>query len=216
MSTAAQAITNKENAQHSTGPRTAEGKSRSSLNSTRHGLTGQSVVLPGGDAEAYAAFRTKVFADSAPVGTIEEILAQTVADTQWRLERARGLEAGIVALAKYEPMPEAIAAIEDPAERQAIIQAHGFDKRAKTPHNLQLQEARLQRTLFKAIAELKHLQSTRANGVQENLKQAIIIRKTCEQQHRPFVAADFGFVFTTEQLDAAEVSYRGAGIARAA
>ena len=98
MSTAAQAITNKQNAQQSTGPRTPEGKRASSLNSLRHGLTGQSVVLPGEDAEAYAAFRAKIFADTKPLGVIEEIHAQTVADTQWRLERARGLEASLIAL----------------------------------------------------------------------------------------------------------------------
>ena len=216
MSTTAQAIANKQNAQQSTGPRTPEGKSQSSLNSLRHGLTGQSVVLPGEDAESYAAFRAKVFAETAPVGCIEEIHAQTVTDTQWRLERARGLEASLIALARYEPIPEAIAAIEDSAERQAMLQAHGFDKRAKILHNLQLQEARLQRTLFKATAELQRLQSARVGAIQENLRQAIIIRKTCEQQHRAFVAADFGFVFTTEQIDAAEVSFRGSGVARAA
>ena len=216
MSTAAQAITNKQNAQQSTGPRTPEGKRASSLNSLRHGLTGQSVVLPGEDAEAYAAFRAKIFADTKPLGVIEEIHAQTVADTQWRLERARGLEASLIALARYEPILEAIAAIEDSAERQAMLHAHGFDKRAKTIHNLQLQEARLQRTLTKSLTELKQLQSARTVAVQEELRQAVIIRKTCEQQRRAFVPADFGFVFTTEQIDAAEVSFRGVGIARAA
>ena len=216
MSTPAQAVANKENAQHSTGPRTPEGKSQSSLNSLRHGLTGQSVVLPGEDAEAYAAFRAKIFTDTAPIGSIEELHAQTLADTQWRLERARGLEASLIALAQYEPLPDAIAAIEDPALRQAMIRAHGFDKRSKTLYNLQLQEARLQRTLFKAMAELKQLQSARASAANENLRQAILIRRTCAKQDRPFAAADFGFVFTEDQLDTAEVSFRGTGTARAA
>jgi len=40
------AAVNKANAQHSTGPRTEAGKQRSKLNAFRHGLTGQTVVLP--------------------------------------------------------------------------------------------------------------------------------------------------------------------------
>ncbi len=38
MSTAAQQQANKENAKHSTGPRTDEGKQRTSQNALKHGL----------------------------------------------------------------------------------------------------------------------------------------------------------------------------------
>ncbi len=47
------AAVNKANAQKSTGPRTEAGKQRSSLNALRHGLTGQTVVLPTEDHSAY-------------------------------------------------------------------------------------------------------------------------------------------------------------------
>jgi len=42
-------IANINNAQHSTGPRTEEGKAASSLNSLKHGLTAKTVLLPGED-----------------------------------------------------------------------------------------------------------------------------------------------------------------------
>ncbi len=57
MATPAQVLSNQENAKHSTGPKTEAGKLNSKLNATRHGLTGQTVVLPTEDAHAYAAFR---------------------------------------------------------------------------------------------------------------------------------------------------------------
>ena len=39
------ALINRANAQRSTGPKTEEGKQRSSLNALRHGLTGQTIIL---------------------------------------------------------------------------------------------------------------------------------------------------------------------------
>src|SRR5690348_12926809 len=44
---------NRENAKKSTGPRTPEGKQRSSLNGTRHGILAQVIVLPKEDMDAY-------------------------------------------------------------------------------------------------------------------------------------------------------------------
>ena len=47
---------NRRNAQRSTGPRTGEGKTRSSRNNLRHGLTGHINILPTEDREAHDAF----------------------------------------------------------------------------------------------------------------------------------------------------------------
>ena len=51
--------TNRRNAQHSCGPKSATGKANSSRNNLRHGLTGQISVLPTEDREASSrTFRT--------------------------------------------------------------------------------------------------------------------------------------------------------------
>ena len=53
MSTAAQIAANQANAQSSTGPKSEDGKNRSSLNALKTGLTGRTVLMPGDDAKAY-------------------------------------------------------------------------------------------------------------------------------------------------------------------
>src|SRR6266567_1391555 len=65
---------NRTNAQNSTGPRTEAGKQRSSVNALRHGLTGQTVVLPSDDLAAYER-HCKEFLDQYRTGhhrTIED------------------------------------------------------------------------------------------------------------------------------------------------
>jgi hypothetical protein len=54
MSTSpAQLAANAANAQHSTGPRTTEGKDRSSQNASKHGLTAREVVIGAGEQEEF-------------------------------------------------------------------------------------------------------------------------------------------------------------------
>ncbi len=53
MSTQSQIAANQANAQHSSGPKTAEGKAISCLNNFRHGFTGEFNVLPSEDQEQF-------------------------------------------------------------------------------------------------------------------------------------------------------------------
>ena len=86
----------------STGPRTAEGKARSSMSAVRHGLTGRVVVLPTEDMNAYRAFCQELMADLAPENALERQYAQTFCDTQWPLNRARSYEDSMLALGHFE------------------------------------------------------------------------------------------------------------------
>jgi hypothetical protein len=124
MSSAQQIVANQLNAQHSTGPRTEQGKKRSSLNALKSGLTGRTVLLPGEDANAYQAHCEAFMEGFAPVGEEETALVQLLADTRWRLDRCSVLETNLFALGQVEfqdLFPE-----ELPQVRQALIQAHTF------------------------------------------------------------------------------------------
>src|SRR5882724_12761689 len=92
MISEAQSKANRENAQKSTGPKTEEGQKRSSLNSRRHGLTGQFYALTPEDRTAFDKHCESLLADLKPETYREKQLAISIAEDQWRLHRARALE----------------------------------------------------------------------------------------------------------------------------
>lgn len=93
---------NRENAKNSTGPKTEEGKSRSSLNATRHGILSQVIHLPEEDLAAYGEFTSAYVADLKPVGVVETQLANACADLQFRLHRIAACEHNLFALGHEE------------------------------------------------------------------------------------------------------------------
>src|SRR6516164_6000445 len=90
--------TNRANEQFSTGPRTEEGKKRSSLNAFRHGLTGQIVIHTPEDKQAFEKHCDAIREDLKPVGALETTLARSIAEDYWRLNRARALENAVFTL----------------------------------------------------------------------------------------------------------------------
>jgi hypothetical protein len=90
MSTPAQVAANQVNAQHSTGPKTKEGRAASCLNNFRHGLAGvQFSVLPGECQEEYAALVDGLKAEHQPATITECILVEKLAQHFWLSQRAQ-------------------------------------------------------------------------------------------------------------------------------
>lgn len=157
----AQLAANRGNAQLSTGPTSDAGKTTSSLNAVKTGLTGRTVLLPADDAEAYRRHIAAYDAEYKPVGLRECELVQSLADTQWRLNRIPGLESAIYALGHIEPLS---GTVDEPtllseAKIQRELTTHL--KYEKSLRNLQLQEARLIRRYKSEISELRDLQKER-------------------------------------------------------
>src|SRR4051812_26383152 len=91
---------NRANAQRSTGPKTSKGKAKSSLNAVKTGLTGRTVLLPSEDVKQYQNHVKRFHEELQPVGELETNVVQSLADTQWRLNRIPSLESGILALGR--------------------------------------------------------------------------------------------------------------------
>lgn len=93
MSPASVNARNAANAQHSTGPVTAEGKARSAQNATKHGLTGRTVVLPHENKEEYELLKKDFLGKYRPAGILEQQMVTRMLDCWWILNRALRVEA---------------------------------------------------------------------------------------------------------------------------
>jgi hypothetical protein len=96
MTSFKQFAANRQNAVKSTGPRTREGKARSSRNALRHGLTAETVVEALEDARDYRAFEAGILSEYSPQGAVERELVLRLASLLWRLRRATLIESGLI------------------------------------------------------------------------------------------------------------------------
>ena len=156
------------------GPRTEAGKKRSSMNATRHGLSGRIVVLPSEDMSLYMQQSKEIVDSLYPETPIERKLAQTVADGYWRLERFRTIEEGMFAWGHYEEAGDFDAADEN--IHSAFTAAAAFRANSKAFVNLSIYEQRIQRGIEKAMKQLKELQAERKDCRQREMDKAIRLR----------------------------------------
>ena len=95
MATEAQRKANRQNAKKSTGPRTPEGKARSSKNALKHGLLARDAVMADEDPAEYDRQLQILEENLFPKNAIEFELVLQIADSRWRLRRITRIEAGL-------------------------------------------------------------------------------------------------------------------------
>lgn len=78
---------NRANAKKSTGPKSLEGKAVSRLNAVTHGLTAETVVLPGEDQRTFEAERLGWIEDWKPQSQTKMALVERAVAQSWRLRR---------------------------------------------------------------------------------------------------------------------------------
>ena len=140
MSSAAQLAANAANAQHSTGPRTPEGKARSSQNATRHGLTSTRLIVREDEREEFEQLQTSLLEEVHPEGALEQDVFTQLLHASWNLRRFRRLEA--------EQFVDGVDPLADP-------------NREKEMDRLARYQARIERSYYRALKELRALQTNR-------------------------------------------------------
>lgn len=105
MSSTAQIEANRANAQHSTGPRTSEGKAASSANATKLGLYAkQAVLLTPQDHADYEALESAYAYELRPFTPVERTLFSHVVLAAWNIQRANRLEAELATTLGVDPL----------------------------------------------------------------------------------------------------------------
>jgi hypothetical protein len=189
-----QLAANRRNAEKSTGPRTAEGKSNSSRNNLRHGLTGQISLLPTEDREAHDVFCTELIESFSPETPMERQLANSIAEDSWRLNRARVLENNMFALGHQHERREVQIALAD--AQTFLTQAAAFNL-------LSLYEQRINRNLQRNMKLLHDLQAERKAHHDQAMEDAKLLAQLNLMNGLPYRPEENGFVFSAAEINRA-------------
>jgi hypothetical protein len=157
MATEKQTTANRLNAQKSTGPKTPEGRAAVRLNGVTHGLTAETLVLKGESESDFKALFESLEAEHEPTTPTEEILVADLAMATWRRRRLYNMEAGFYKVNMKEQAYYAEPKILDHNSLLGKVANNYGDTMALIGR----QEARLERSYYKALHELQRLRKER-------------------------------------------------------
>jgi hypothetical protein len=198
---------NRRNSRKSTGPKSPEGKVRASLNGWRHGLTGQVLTMAREDRDAFETFARELRQAYFPVGALETQIAQSLAEDEWRLSRARAIENNVIALG-HSSIDGEVETINTQMHA-AMTQARVFWRNPEKFALLSLYEQRISRKLQHNEARLRALQTDRKAALQQALTEARILAGLAESKGEIYdPTPDFahraqhqnGFGFSTTEI----------------
>jgi hypothetical protein len=188
---------NRTNAKKSTGPKTAEGKGRSALNATRHGILSQVIHLPEEEMSSYNEFTERYVNSLAPVGAVETELANSCADLQFRLHRLAAAEHNLFAIGHDE---QGDLWNTGHSESHAALTMAETLRRADNPLALlTLYESRLNRRFLQTLKQLRDIQADRKLEEGRELAELAEIAAAHPQLAEKIEPTQFGFVCSNTQ-----------------
>jgi len=154
---------NRENALHSTGPTTPEGKEASRRNALKDGLRAKQVIIPGLENPAeFEELLRELCDDWEPAGHTEIHMVEEIAMAEWRLRRVRRAELGEIR--KQMPTPTL-----SKSEAEANILQTLYDSPESVPQ-----------ILGRSSAGIPHLRQAVEVALAEVKSEGIISKETCE------------------------------------
>ena len=197
---------NRRNAQKSTGPRSIDGRARSSMNALRHGITGQVSIMTVEDRGAHDKFVQELIESLRPEGAVELQFASVIAEDFWRLQRIRAVENDMFALGNFSEAAD--IDVDHPEIHASLTRAQTFLDRSKDFERLTLYEQRINRAIEKNRRQLEELQAERKRLREQALEQACLLHHASAgeeqaQDEPPAEVSNNGFVFSSEEIERA-------------
>jgi hypothetical protein len=180
MTTKKQIAANRRNAKRSTGPRTEEGKLRSSQNAMTHGLLSRQVLLKEEDPDRFREVWGALWEELRPEGELETYLAARIVSGIWRMNRIVRIEAQL-----FNEAP--LRAVEPEAGIGKIFRldcGHGGSAFAK----LLRYETAIDRGIQRALRELRAVQAARRAGPEEDWDGVMPAAAVATRRNAPVVA----------------------------
>ena len=154
MTTKKQTEANRKNAKKSTGPKTGEGKAKSSMNALKHGLTSQRVWLNEEEKKDFHGFRLGLVDEMEPWGSLETQFVCRIAAQMWRLARVPGIEAELLEKLSYDSVDGTYTSLGEAFHKDIATYDGSLGRLARY-------EAILDRSLIRLLSEFRKIQADR-------------------------------------------------------
>src|SRR5579884_4201567 len=169
MSSTAQILANRQNAELAHGPVTASGKARVSQNATKFGLFSVANFVRPEEQGPFNEFESGYIAELAPGSPLEQTLAREIIHAAWRLRRCANLE---------------VAPPDDLTDEELDRLQTSIDRA----------RAAAQRTFHRSLKELRRLQTETLHPAEVAIKQAMAmdaaLKKDLDERQRQVMQND--------------------------
>ena len=195
---------NIENAQHSTGPTSYEGKRKVSMNALKHSFAGQTCILHSHEIDAFREHFESFRKEYRPSGPTEEFLVQSLSEISWSTQQIRTASTNLMTIAGNKSTPNGNDT-HTPEIAVAISRSLAGTFVSKDLNTYGIYKNRKMRLFNTTRKELLQIQAERRANEKAELEEAATYRKLCklnqDPSQLPWHPLENGFVCSLEDVD---------------